>query len=398
MASMHIKLRLLFPICFVLTIVWFYYAVSFPNQKNNGHTTYNNDLMTTRSTQESPEEDNKDNRPTSEIKQVSPGAVILLTHTRSGSSFVGEIFNQKRGVAYFYEPLFPFGTCPRTSSNLAEEYFPNALRLNFSSAWDSYIKGNKLSRRNEQEASCVNRGVCFASCTKCSLFLSRDSNICRNPKNGGHACPGKLNMIKLSEHVAKVDLMAFKVVYMCDISWIQPLLNDPTVNLKIIHLVRDPRAIINSRIFSTRSKQADQLIEQGCKHMTDLLDYADRHLIQSKNYMRVRHEDFALKPLEWTEKIYNFVGLQLDENIISWLKSATSQNNSSNLSKTSQFGTKRNSADTVSHWRKVLSWENVLLVQKHCTAMNRSGYFEFHDKSLLKNMTIPSFDPSMIPT
>ncbi|CAK8680220.1 unnamed protein product [Clavelina lepadiformis] len=111
--------------------------------------------------------------------------------------------------------------------------------------------------------------------------------------------------------------------------------------------------------------------------------------------MRVRHEDFALKPLEWTEKIYNFVGFQLDENIISWLKSATSQNNSSNLSKTSQFFTKRNSADTVSHWRKELSWENLLLVQKHCTAMKSPGYFEFHDRKSLRNMTIPSFDQNI---
>ncbi|CAK8684756.1 unnamed protein product [Clavelina lepadiformis] len=321
-----------------------------------------------------------------EIQQIKPGAVILLTHTRSGSSFVGEIFNQKRGVAYFYEPLYPFGTCPRTSSNLAEEYFPNALRLNFSSAWESYIKGNKLSQR-KQLAGCVSQGVCFANCLKCSLFLSRDQNICHKSPNGGQACPNKLDMTKLSEAVEKSDLMAFKVVSMCDISWIQPLLDDPTINLKIVHLVRDPRAIINSRPNNNRV----ELIKQGCKHITDLLDYADRHLVRSKNYMIIRHEDFALNPLNWTEKVYKFVGLRLDKEVDSWLKSATSDKNSNQLSKSNPFGTKRNSIDTISHWRKELSWENVLLVQMQCTAMKRLGYVKFSSEEYFKNMTIPSF-------
>ena len=39
-------------------------------------------------------------------------SVILLTQMRSGSSVIGELFNQKLGVPYFYEPVFPFGEEP----------------------------------------------------------------------------------------------------------------------------------------------------------------------------------------------------------------------------------------------------------------------------------------------
>jgi len=35
-------------------------------------------------------------------------AVILYTMTRSGSSIVGSVFNQKNLVTYLYEPLYPF--------------------------------------------------------------------------------------------------------------------------------------------------------------------------------------------------------------------------------------------------------------------------------------------------
>lgn len=38
--------------------------------------------------------------------------LILLTQMRSGSSVIGELFNQKHGVPYFYEPVYPFGETP----------------------------------------------------------------------------------------------------------------------------------------------------------------------------------------------------------------------------------------------------------------------------------------------
>lgn len=41
--------------------------------------------------------------------------VILLTQMRSGSSVIGELFNQKIGVPYFYEPVYPFGEIPCTA-------------------------------------------------------------------------------------------------------------------------------------------------------------------------------------------------------------------------------------------------------------------------------------------
>ena len=36
-------------------------------------------------------------------------AVILLSMTRSGSSILGSIFNERENVLYLYEPLYPFG-------------------------------------------------------------------------------------------------------------------------------------------------------------------------------------------------------------------------------------------------------------------------------------------------
>ena len=35
-------------------------------------------------------------------------SVLLLSQCRSGSSILGELFNQRKDVTYLYEPLYPF--------------------------------------------------------------------------------------------------------------------------------------------------------------------------------------------------------------------------------------------------------------------------------------------------
>lgn len=35
-------------------------------------------------------------------------AVLLVSQCRSGSSILGQLFNQRVNVSYFYEPLYPF--------------------------------------------------------------------------------------------------------------------------------------------------------------------------------------------------------------------------------------------------------------------------------------------------
>ena len=41
-----------------------------------------------------------------------PDVVILFTQMRSGSSILGELFNQRTDVTYLYEPVFPFDERP----------------------------------------------------------------------------------------------------------------------------------------------------------------------------------------------------------------------------------------------------------------------------------------------
>lgn len=81
--------------------------------------------------------------------------VIILTQMRSGSSVMGEIFNQKRGVSYFYEPLLPFfeNTCETLRDDRIE-----VLRKIASCQFDleeHYIRGFIASKYTDKYAQYV---------------------------------------------------------------------------------------------------------------------------------------------------------------------------------------------------------------------------------------------------
>jgi len=76
--------------------------------------------------------------------------------------------------------------------------------------------------------------------------MSRDAGICRM-NNENQICPVPVNPIPVNKHCKKSLLVAMKVIYLCKLEWLLPLLEATDVNVKVVHLVRDPRSTINSR-------------------------------------------------------------------------------------------------------------------------------------------------------
>nr|CAB3230827.1 carbohydrate sulfotransferase 1-like [Phallusia mammillata] len=127
-----------------------------------------------------------------------------------------------------------------------------------------------------------------------------------------------------------------------------------------------------------------------CKRLVENTQFAKNVIQQgelSKQYIRVRHEDFALNPIEITQHIYDFVGINMNPTIKKWLKEATSQQNDANLSVKQSQGTKRNAAKVISAWRSKLSWDKVQMVQKICSEpLDLLGYRRFDSKKDLKSI------------
>jgi len=76
-----------------------------------------------------------------------------------------------------------------------------------------------------------------------SLFLDRDADLCKK-----QACPEPIDLKALTKHCRHSMLVALKVIYLCKVEWLMPFVKNPKVDLKVVHLVRDPRATVKSRM------------------------------------------------------------------------------------------------------------------------------------------------------
>jgi len=76
--------------------------------------------------------------------------------------------------------------------------------------------------------------------------MSRDTGMCY--MNGNvQFCPTPVDPVPMNKHCRKSLLVAMKVIYLCKLEWLLPLLEATDVNIKVVHLVRDPRSTISSR-------------------------------------------------------------------------------------------------------------------------------------------------------
>ncbi|XP_076801917.1 carbohydrate sulfotransferase 1-like [Clavelina lepadiformis] len=313
---------------------------------------------------------------------------------RSGSSILGELFNQRTGVTYLYEPVFPFDERP--CERLYEDRIQvlrHISRCEFFPLPALYKKAYNVTNRNDIHARCKIHNVCFTSKTqKVSHFLSRDAGMC-HVANRVQICPEPLNATELSCYCKKSLLVAMKAIYVCKLEWIVPLLRDPKVNIKVIHLVRDPRATTNSRTEGKGgidvAKNAGNII---CERLIPNVQFANDVLMKDPTlrhkYMRIRHEDFALDPIGVSAKIYDFVGINFPDSMKSWLRKATSSENKDDLSLKNPQGTNRDSMAVLSRWRESLSFEKVKAVQEICKeVMPKLGYRLFNSENELRNIS-----------
>ena len=63
-----------------------------------------------------------------QIQRQQPDTIILLSMIRSGSSILGSIFNERRNVTYFYEPLFPLSSLNNCDEQYSPADFETAIR------------------------------------------------------------------------------------------------------------------------------------------------------------------------------------------------------------------------------------------------------------------------------
>lgn len=354
--------------------------------------------------------------------------VYVLTTWRSGSSFFGELFNQNPGVFFLYEPMWHIWQklYPGDALSLqgAERDMLSALyRCDFSVFQLYNTQVGKNITTLDVFGAPLNKVIC--SYPLCSFYRKDvvgmvDEKVCKK-------CPLQ-SLEALEEQCLKYDTIVIKGVRVLDINVLAPLMEDPSLDLKVVHLVRDPRAMANSRIRSKhglirenlqvmRSRnsrmrrvpmldpnhkanrkdisdyQAIGAMEVICEHMSKTLKTAlsSPSWLKGK-YVMVRYEDLVENPVRTLKSVYQFVNLTASRDMEAFVVNMTSGH--SNSAKPFQVSS-RNATLAASTWRTVLTLQQIRQVEDYCRhVMSVLGYIRvrtlWEAKDLSKSLlTLP---------
>ena len=106
-------------------------------------------------------------------------------------------------------------------------------------------------------------------------------------------------------------------------------------NLKIIHLLRDPRGIVVSRLKSNHTRlslnnettssdvQKTESKYLCLKMYSDLMERRELEIKYPQVFLEVRYESMAADPMRMAEEIYEHIGETLPDEVIKWLYDST---------------------------------------------------------------------------
>ncbi|XP_075446699.1 carbohydrate sulfotransferase 7 isoform X2 [Ascaphus truei] len=329
---------------------------------------------------------------------ASPRTHIYLHATwRSGSSFLGELFNQHPRVFYLYEPawhvwqsLYPGDA--RSLQGALRDLLRSLFQCDFSAL--RLYAGANLSTAGlfGWRSSKV-----LCSAPLCAPGGRRDRVGLVEQGECERRCPGR-PLRELERECRRYPVMVIKDVRLLEVAALQPLLRDPALNLRVVQLFRDPRAVHNSRLRSGRSllRESVQLLRgrlqrdgvHGLLHRGGGADYLlsgalevicqawlrDLLLLRPpapdwlrRRYLKLRYEDLVLRPREELGRLLRFAGLpalpELEDFLLNMTRGPAGSSGSGNRAFEVSA---RDAREVVGAWRERLSREQVRRVEEAC--------------------------------
>ncbi|XP_038520125.1 carbohydrate sulfotransferase 4 isoform X1 [Canis lupus familiaris] len=339
----------------------------------------------------------------STTEEPKPMHVLVLSSWRSGSSFVGQLFGQHPDVFYLMEPAwhiwmtFTHSTAWRLQ--MAVRDLIRAIFLCDMSVFDAYMKPGP--RRQSSLFQWENsRALC--SPPACNIF-SRDMII---PRAHCKLLCSQQPFEVVEKACRSYSHVVLKEVRFFNLQMLYPLLRDPSLNLRIVHLVRDPRAVFRSREHTTEELMIDSRIVLG-QHWEKLKKedqpyYMMQVICQSQleiykavqslpkalreRYMLIRYEDLVRNPIARTAQIYEYVRLKFLPHLQTWVYNITRGEGMGNHA----FHTNARNALNVSQaWRWTLPYKKVSRLQKVCSdTMTLLGYQLVRSEQEQRNLSL----------
>lgn len=197
-----------------------------------------------------------------------------------------------------------------------------------------------------------------------------------------------------------------KVIRLADISRLEPVHEHSIIDhhgtshlpaaLHVLHLVRDPRGTLHSRLKIGQVKQEYLSLHANTLNVkaAEMLQFSAyrlcnqiRHTIAigesnvpwlQGRYLRVRFEDIALDPAVQMTQLFHRYGLEMTANVLQWIKNNTNGTASYDRHRNA-MDTNRNSTSVISSWKAMLQSETgrqrVKIIEDQCRdVIGQLGY------------------------
>uniref|UniRef100_A0A8C6PTC7 Carbohydrate sulfotransferase 6 n=1 Tax=Nothobranchius furzeri TaxID=105023 RepID=A0A8C6PTC7_NOTFU len=328
--------------------------------------------------------------------------VLLLSSWRSGSSFLGQVFSQHPSVFYLMEPAWHVWTrAERPRARLLRMAVRDCLwslyQCDFS-VMDAYLPENprvsSLFMWTESQALC--------SPPACSITANNETQCLQKCDAAGLQTAEKA--------CSSYSHVVIKETRLFELESLFPLLQDPTLDLRIIHLVRDPRAVLRSREESAAYLEFDDAVVLGQKKVDQVQYEVMKEICQSHirisetaflnppsflggRYKLVRYEDVVRNPIKEASDLYDFVGLEMTEKVGEWIYRKTRGRRKGTWKDAFQI-ISRDATQVSEAWGTMLPHSKVSLIQEVCKeAMWLLGYRKVDSEKQQKTLDLDLLDP-----
>ncbi|XP_002164346.1 carbohydrate sulfotransferase 1 [Hydra vulgaris] len=327
--------------------------------------------------------------------------ILILSSEYCGSSLLGELFNQNPQIFYLYEPLKALDYYKdNRPSDVYDSMVTNQIDGIFQCKFDdlSYYTNYMSFQYSSLKSRLASRALSTPPlCPEANARSFYSIRMCTplKPKTTSAIC-------KLHQHTV------IKTIQFSDVHKLSYLMDKDGTDylLKVVHLVRDPRAIVFShfqRNFSSSnfSISLKEYSTKLCSQMLQNIKYAITAppWLQGK-YTLLRYEDLGTNPHQIAELVYKFAGVPIVSQVRMWLDKLAdggatqrpTQFGSSTSGSVEEFNA-RNLTQSVHNWRTQLQYKTVRAIETECyEVMNLLGYKIVDDEEELTTLNLSLVD------
>ncbi|XP_075265356.1 carbohydrate sulfotransferase 1-like [Convolutriloba macropyga] len=290
--------------------------------------------------------------------------VIILSYMRSGSSLLGKILSSNENSFYIYEPYrliqrFMEDNGPRTYDTIKKKDF-----FVIQKEWTK-----KLLNCNLKE-TIFNSS--FVESLKRQMLINEYADMLRQSSlilNWDEYFQNDTLIKKEEKKCKKSKLLILKTIRIHSLEQLWPTIQ---TDVRIVHLLRDPRAVQNSRLKLRRNSGPRWVCEWPANNLDFIQKLSEKDVFLFTRYYEFIYEEFASHPMKKVSHLFEkFLKIRVDSKIEKLVYESTQKGGD-------YFGnfktTSRNISQIVGKWKSELSYGERTKIEDSPICQNVMNY------------------------